>query len=155
MTKEMSKRIGEVVDANKDYMSIEDMAEEFNLEATKIRSYCTLHCIKVISPKNVLINYMHDMKGRKTLEQIAEASNYNVSYLHILLKSLGEDASDYKVSPKIKKSFTQLRMDAALRENVIERLEGHNTEPHFKDKYTQSGTPFGLADQLRGIKLGS
>lgn len=151
MTKEMSKRIGEVVDANKDYMSIEDMAEEFNLEATKIRSYCTLHCIKVISPKNVLINYMHDMKGRKTLEQIAAATGYNTSYLHILIKSLGEEAADYKFVPKISRSIHDIRREAALREQINDRIEQHSTGPHFKDKYTQSGSPFGLADQVRGI----
>jgi predicted regulator of amino acid metabolism with ACT domain len=151
MTREMSIRIGKVVNAFKDHLTIDDMAAEFDLDGQSIRRYCKWHGIKVITPKQALINYMHTMKGHKTLEKIATSTGYNVAYLYILIKSLGENTDDYKIVPVIKRSFTEIRTAAAAREQLMERLEARSTGPHFKDKYTQSGTPFGLADQLRGI----
>jgi hypothetical protein len=53
---------------------------------------------------------------------------------------------------KPKKSFNDLRKLQELMEDVRDYCTP-NIHVHVKDGYTQSGSPFGLADELKGIQL--
>lgn len=165
MTPAEEAKIVELIHAVKGYMTVRDIEEEYGFPDGLIRKLCTKYKIKPVTPKEVAIQYIKDMSHTRTLSEIAQTLDKCEAYIADLAQAAGvylrKERPIPKEEPLQKEEIisTQSYMDRihrnALYYNIQERIKAADAsaKPRYKDTYNQSGSPYGIADEIRGVKI--
>jgi hypothetical protein len=164
------------------HMTITSISEILGVDKARIGILCKKYGIQPISQSEETIGFIREKAGKKTLSQIAKALDMHEVYVEELAKKnsitlMKELPTEQKPPDKVKKyksthvnkvsTLPELKALAAdimagrtggnleLIEVRIMQLEGTLEVPKYrgKDTYTQSGSPYGIADEMRRIKI--
>lgn len=152
-------------------LSITQMATELGLSQAAISTYCNRLDVKPITEKQQRLNFIKD-NPTLSPEKVADALKIHpVSAMRLMKEAFGikpkpqkrelpTKPEPYIKSPQAKKETVEeddilpvAKSDGKLAEMGHSiGYGGRKGIKGFKDQYNQSSSPFGLADELSGIK---
>lgn len=149
---------------NASHKTTKEMAVDLKLKVHAVWSQCQQLGIKPITNRQRIADYIK-ANPSATLEAVAKKFGYTVANIRLI-------AADVRVSLKTHKQALSLSekkevkiakmqerevkpFSRRVNEYLNETFGAVSFEPRkrIKDVYNQSGSPFGLADQLRGLKI--
>lgn len=121
---------------------MENLCEQ-KYTGTLLRTRCKAMGIDPISSRDLLATYIIVNHRKETLEQMAAATGKDIDIVKEICEKF--ELTPYVVP--VNKSVVE-----KIKELSADRAKSQRRTPH-KAVYNQSHSPFGLADELRGITL--
>jgi hypothetical protein len=139
-----------------DKMTVKQMAAEIKCHDSLIRPILKDLGLVALSDLDILKNVIRENSG-KTAQEIAALIYRTVNYVTSVAKQLGVTL---KSPDKVAKTEESNELTDEQKENLNRMADylgygGARPREHFKESYTQTSSPYGFADNLRGIKTKS
>lgn len=150
------------IEINHHLMTVKEMSEETGRAPDTIRGIMRQNGWEVYSPVDRTREYIQAHPGA-ILEDIAEHLDIQVNYTRTIAKEMGiELTTRFQVEGKKEKPEKKQETRYSLMHRAFNDTEPVSPErkrkvlqkaKHVKEAYNQSGSPFGLADKVKDIKL--
>lgn len=157
-----STQVVEFLHSVKDRLTVKNAAEELGMAVTRIHGICKQYDIKMLSVTQQNVQYILDMAPKKTAEYIARKLEVRVEQVLKLAEEnnivVTREVTTSRRGVKPGKKMTQDDVPGLILilAEVISLIKKDNPRPrqqHIKDKYTQTKSQYGLADDLRDIDI--
>lgn len=137
---------------NRWYMTTKEMAQELGVPVIKVSGILSYNKWTAISEADRVREYIRDNPGTP-VEDIAKKFNRTIYQVNALAAEVGIKLKRRPVEPEPENKCP------VPREKLMDwaRQEGYGVvmpprQDRLKEAYTQSGSPYGFADELRKIK---
>lgn len=147
---------------NHHLMTVKEMCEESGAKDYEVRKICAKNNWTPLSPVDRLRDYIKAHPG-SIIEDIAEKFDTDAPYVRQRAREVGVElitrfqARKIAEPPKKAQSIKYSLMHRAF--NDIEPISPERKQKimqknkRIKEAYNQSGSPFGLADQIKNLKI--
>lgn len=156
------------IEINHHLMTVKEMCEESGAKDHEIRGICKKNGWVPLAPVDRLKDYIKAHPGA-IIEDIAEKFDTDAPYVRQRAREVGVElitrfqarkiAEPPKKVQSVKYSLMHRAFNEAEAEDIKEAMDIITGDPgkpkakRVKDKYNQSGSPFGLADQIKNLKI--
>lgn len=150
------------IEINHHLMTVKEMSEETGRVEDNIRHIMRKNGWEPLGTLDRVKDYIKAHSGA-ILEEIAEHLNIQVNYTRTIAKEMGiELTTRFQAEGKNEKPEKKRDTKYSLMHRAFNDTEPMSPErkqralqkvKHVKEAYNQSGSPFGLADKVKDIKL--
>lgn len=139
-------------------MTAGDIVEEYGYNRKQISDACSDMGIELPHKKQITIQFIREMAPHVPVSAIAKRLGVNTSYVEQI-------ACDHKIrllapepEPEAPPPVNLSREEAARRALILEHKQDlmsgwQSGRKRIREQYIQSGSPFGIADEMKNIEV--
>jgi hypothetical protein len=128
--------------------TVDMMATELGMQPNTLRAQCVKMGIEPISSKDLRVAFVLDNSHRMTVSQMAEKMDVTAHTVNSIMTEYGIEAIKEKA---------HVGRSEYMNPDLVEHIRNMQQKELIKDRppavYTQTGSPFGLSDELKGLKI--
>jgi predicted DNA-binding protein YlxM (UPF0122 family) len=132
-----------------------EIADHLNVNRAEVEGHMMRRGEKPLKQQDMAMYYLYKNAGKVTRKEAFDHLGLSAVTFDKYVRegNIKFKEEERTTQPqKVRESFNDKRILAELMEGVRESYEKRST-PHFKDKYTQSHSPYGFADELKEIRI--
>jgi hypothetical protein len=124
------------------------ISKQLNINVADIYGFLKRQGITPLTEGDIIMNRIYKEAAKYSKEEMKLRLGISDGTFEKYVKETGVVFKVPKNAPQAVKSFSDIRKMNELMEGIKECYEPKG-QPHIKEAYTQSGSPYGIADELR------